>query len=128
MSKQLQADRVGPPGGVTATRWRRNRRDDLNNPRSYRSGQLFEVQLGRGIRRRVQLNAAFPVLYRAIPLHWRHRLLILQTTNHSRDIPADPEIYTNAAIYPDAIALAAAILNPGHSRIIKQTPSADTLD
>ena len=51
-----------------------------------------------------------------------------QTTNHSRDIPTDPEIYTNAAIYPGTIALAAAILNPGHSRTIKQTPSADTLD
>ncbi|HEX9547990.1 MAG TPA: hypothetical protein VF942_11670 [Acidimicrobiales bacterium] len=71
---------------------------------------------------------AWPASPDAIPLHWRHRLLILQTTNHSRDIPTDPEIYTNAAIYPDAIALAAAILNPGHSRIIKQTPSADTLE
>ena len=70
---------------------------------------------------------AWPASPDAIPLHWRHRLLVLQTTNHSRDIPADPEIYTNAAIYPDAIALAAAILNPGHSRI-KQTPLADTLD
>lgn len=71
---------------------------------------------------------AWPASPDAIPLHWRHRLLILQTSNHSRDIPTDPEIYTNAAVYPDAIALAAAILNPGHSRIIKQTPSADTLD
>jgi len=71
---------------------------------------------------------AWPASPDAIPLHWRHRLLVLQTTNHSRDIPTDPEIYTNAAIYPDAITLAAAILNPGHSRIIKQTPSAESLD
>lgn len=70
----------------------------------------------------------WPASTGAIPLHWRYRLLILQTTNHGRDIPTDPEIYTNAAIYPDTIALAAAILNPGHSRTIKQAPSADTLD
>jgi hypothetical protein len=70
---------------------------------------------------------AWPASPDDIPLHWRHRLLILQTTNHSRDIPADPEIYTNAAIYPDAIALAAAILNPGHSRTINPAPSAESL-
>ena len=38
---------------------------------------------------------------------WRHRLLILQTTNHHRGI----DTYTHAAKYPDAIALAAGILN-----------------
>ena len=35
---------------------RRNRRDDLNNPRSNRSGHLFEAQLAAGIDRRDHLN------------------------------------------------------------------------
>jgi hypothetical protein len=43
----------------------------------------------------------------AIPLHWRHRLLTLQTVNHRYGTPADLDAYTHAAIYPDAIALAA---------------------
>ena len=50
----------------------------------------------------------------AIPLHWRHRLLILQTANHRYGTPADHDAYTHAAIYPDAITLAAARLNPHH--------------
>lgn len=48
----------------------------------------------------------------AIPLHWRHRLLTLQTANHRYGTPTDHDSYMHAAIYPDAIALAAARLNP----------------
>ena len=44
----------------------------------------------------------------AIPLHWRHRLLTLQTANHRYCTPTDHDAYTYAAIYPDAIALTAA--------------------
>jgi hypothetical protein len=50
----------------------------------------------------------------AIPLHWRHRLLILQTANHRYGTPTGHDAYTHAAIYPDAIALTAAAL--GHRR------------
>jgi len=62
----------------------------------------------------------------AIPLHWRHRLLILQTANHRYGTPTDPDAYTHAAIYPDAIALTAAALNPRHPRTIKQDPLANS--
>jgi hypothetical protein len=55
---------------------------------------------------------AWPASPSAIPHHWRHRLLMLQTTNQHRGIPADHESLTHAAIYPDAITLAAAELNP----------------
>jgi hypothetical protein len=61
----------------------------------------------------------------AIPLHWRHRLLILQTANHRYGTPTDHDAYTHAAIYPDAIALTAAALNPRHPRTIKQDPLAN---
>jgi TniQ/Helix-turn-helix domain len=57
---------------------------------------------------------AWPASPAAIPLHWRHRLLILQTANHRYGTPADHDAYTHAAIYPDAITLAAARLNPHH--------------
>jgi hypothetical protein len=50
----------------------------------------------------------------AIPLHWRHRLLTLQTANHRHGTPTGHDAYTHAAIYPDAIALAANRLNPPH--------------
>lgn len=50
----------------------------------------------------------------AIPLHWRHRLLTLQTDNHRYGTPTDHDAYMHAAIYPDAIALTAARLNPSH--------------
>jgi hypothetical protein len=43
----------------------------------------------------------------AIPLHWRHRLLTLQTANHRHGTPTDHDAYTHAAVYPHAIALAA---------------------
>ena len=54
---------------------------------------------------------AWPASPAAIPFHWRHRLLILQTTNHHRGIPDDHDSYTQAAIYPDAISHAAMLLN-----------------
>jgi TniQ len=56
----------------------------------------------------------------AIPLHWRHRLLTLQTANHRYGTPTDLDAYTHAAIYPDAIALAA--------RTIKQDPLANSTE
>jgi hypothetical protein len=54
----------------------------------------------------------WPASPAAIPLHWRHRLLILQTANHRYGTLAGHDAHTHAAIYPDAIALAAARLNP----------------
>jgi TniQ len=48
----------------------------------------------------------------AIPLHWRHRLLALQTANHRYGTPTGHDAYIHAAIYPDAITLTAAELNP----------------
>ena len=56
----------------------------------------------------------------AIPHHWRHRLLTLQTTNHRRGIPTDHDAYMHAATYPEAITLAAEILNSGRFRTIEQ--------
>lgn len=57
----------------------------------------------------------WPTSPAAIPLHWRHRLLTLQTTNHRYGTPTDQDAYVHAAIYPDAITLAAAKLNPHHA-------------
>jgi hypothetical protein len=62
----------------------------------------------------------------AIPLHWRHRLLTLQTANHRYGTPTGHDAYTQAAIYPDAIALTAAALNPRRPRTIKQDPLANS--
>jgi hypothetical protein len=62
----------------------------------------------------------------AIPHHWRHRLLTLQTANHRYGTPTSHDAYTHAAIYPDAIALTAAALNPRHPRAIKQDPLANS--
>jgi len=56
----------------------------------------------------------WPASPAAIPLHWRHRLLTLQTANHRYGTPTDHDAYTHAAIYPDAIAITAARLNPAH--------------
>jgi hypothetical protein len=53
---------------------------------------------------------SWPASPAAIPHHWRHRLLILQTANHRYGTPTDHDAYIHAAIYPDAIALAAAEL------------------
>jgi hypothetical protein len=69
----------------------------------------------------------WPATPAAIPLHWRHRLLILQTANHCYGTPTGHDAYTHAAIYPDAIALTAAALNPCHPRTIKQDPLANSL-
>jgi hypothetical protein len=55
---------------------------------------------------------AWPTSPRAIPLHWRHRLLRLQTSNHRYGTATDHDDYIHAAVYPDAITLAAAELNP----------------
>jgi len=55
---------------------------------------------------------AWPTSPTAIPLHWRHRLLRLQTINHRYGTATDHDDYIHAAIYPDAITLAAAELNP----------------
>jgi hypothetical protein len=55
---------------------------------------------------------AWPTSPAVIPLHWRHRLLRLQTANHSYGTPTDHDDYIHAAIYPDAITLAAAVLDP----------------
>jgi hypothetical protein len=42
----------------------------------------------------------------------RHRLLILQTANHRHGTPTDHDAYIQAAVYPNAITLAAAELTP----------------
>ncbi|MCF6475867.1 hypothetical protein FAF44_47145 [Nonomuraea sp. MG754425] len=63
---------------------------------------------------------SWPTSPAAIPLHWRHRLLILQTTNHRNNIPTDQDDYMHAATYPDAITLAAAILHAPNSHATQQ--------
>ena len=68
----------------------------------------------------------WPPSLAAIPFHWRHRLLTLQTANHRYGTPTSHDAYTHAAIYPDAIALTAAALNPRHPRTIKQDPLANS--
>lgn len=55
---------------------------------------------------------AWPPSPAAIPLHWRHRLLRLQTINHRYGTPTDHDAYVHAAIYPDAVTLAATNLGP----------------
>ncbi|MEX5713413.1 hypothetical protein AB1484_35625 [Parafrankia sp. FMc6] len=52
----------------------------------------------------------WPASPAAIPLHWRHRLLTLQTANHRIGPSPEHDAYTQAAIYPDAITIAAAEL------------------
>jgi hypothetical protein len=54
----------------------------------------------------------WPTSPAAIPLHRRHRLLILQTANHRHGTPTDHDAYIQAAVYPNAITLAAAELTP----------------
>jgi hypothetical protein len=58
---------------------------------------------------------AWPASASAIRHHWRHRLLTLQTTNHHRGVPTGHDALTHAAIYPDAVILAAAILTSAAS-------------
>ncbi len=53
----------------------------------------------------------WPTSPAAIPLHWKHRLLTLQTANHRYGTTTDHDAYIHAAHYPDAITLAAAELN-----------------
>jgi len=67
----------------------------------------------------------WPTSPAAIPLHWRHRLLTLQTANYRYGTPTDLDAYMHAAIYPDAIALTSAALNPRRPRAIKQDPLAN---
>jgi hypothetical protein len=55
--------------------------------------------------------APWPANQAAIPHHWRHRLLTLQTTNHHRGVGTDHDAHTRAAKYPDAIALVPDILS-----------------
>lgn len=69
---------------------------------------------------------AWPASLTALPHHWRHRLLMLQTTNHRRSIPTQHDTYTYAAIYPEAITLAAEILSSGRLRTIEQDPLTQT--
>ena len=65
----------------------------------------------------------------AIPLHWRHRLLTLQTANHRYGTPTDHDAYTHAAIYPDAIALARpAPTSKIHWRTLRDLPARTSPD
>lgn len=61
----------------------------------------------------VEAVPPWPASPSAVPHHWRYRLLALQAHNHHRDIPTELDTYTHAAIYPDAIELATAVL-PKH--------------
>lgn len=54
---------------------------------------------------------SWPTSQAAIPHHWRHRLLTLQTTNQHRSLGTEHDAYTRAVRYPDAIALAAETLS-----------------
>jgi hypothetical protein len=66
----------------------------------------------------VKASPPWPASPAAIPLHWRHRLLTLQTANHRYGTPTGHDAYMHAAIYPDAIALVA--------RTITQDPLASS--
>jgi hypothetical protein len=67
---------------------------------------------------------AWPASPAVIPFHWRHRLLILQTTNH-RGSPTDHGTYTHAAIYPGAITWAAlTLLDSSRPHTFEQEPLA----
>jgi hypothetical protein len=63
---------------------------------------------------------AWPASPSVIPLHWRYRLLTLQTTNHRHGISIDHDACTHAAIYPDAVNLAATILHASPPRANQQ--------
>lgn len=65
----------------------------------------------------VNATPPWPASPAAIAFHWRHRFLVLQTTNHQRGIPTDDTTFTLAALYPDAVDRATVVLNPS------QTPS-----
>lgn len=55
----------------------------------------------------------WPASPAAIPHHWRHRLLTLQTANQPTGPAADHDAYVQAATYPDVITIAAAELRAG---------------
>jgi TniQ len=84
----------------------------------YRAGQLLRRCTPQELMLAYQAAARaippWPPSPADIPLHWRHRLLTLQTANHRYGTPTDHDAYTHAAIYPDAIALTAARLSPTH--------------
>lgn len=69
---------------------------------------------------------AWPASPAAISFHWRHRLLVLQTTNHPRGISGDHGSYTPAAIYPDAVRLTVLILKPHRADQHEQDPMAES--
>jgi hypothetical protein len=54
------------------------------------------------------MGLAWPASSVAIPHHWRRRLLTLRTASQRSGPPADHDAYTQAALYPDVIAIAAA--------------------
>lgn len=64
----------------------------------------------------VRAIPAWPPSPADLPMHWRRRMLVLQTTNHRQGTPTEHDAYEQAAIYPDAIRLAAANLNPAACR------------
>jgi hypothetical protein len=83
-------------------------------------------ELMLGLQAATKAIPAWPASPRAIPQHWRHRLLTLQTTNRHRGVPTDHAALLNAAIYPNAVTTAAAILN--RKRTDEQDPLAKVLE
>jgi hypothetical protein len=64
-----------------------------------------------GLQAAIKAIPAWPSSPSAITQHWRHRLLVLQTTNRHRGVPAEPATLMDAAVYPNAVTAAAAILS-----------------
>lgn len=95
----------------------------------YRTNRLLRrytpQELMLGMQAATKAIPAWPASLSAIPQHWRHRLLTLQTTNRHRGVPTDHAALMNAAIYPNAVTAAAAILNG--TRTDKQDPLAKAL-
>jgi hypothetical protein len=83
-------------------------------------------ELMLGLQAATKTIPAWPASPSAIPQHWRHRLLTLQTTNRHRGVPTDHAALMNAAIYPDAVTTAAAILN--RTRTNEQDPLTMALE
>lgn len=75
-----------------------------------------------GLQAATRAIPVWPASKSAIPQHWRHRLLTLQTTNRNRGVPTDHAALMNAAIYPNAVATAATILD--RTRTDEQDPLA----
>jgi hypothetical protein len=74
-----------------------------------------------------KMISPWPSSSAAIPFHWKHRLLILQTANHRLGTATDHDAYTDAAKYPDAVALTATMLKPAHQREVEQGSLATSL-